>query len=199
MSLIWINGELIDKAEARVSVFDHGFLYGDGVWEHFRVFGSKLFRPEAGIDQLFRNADELSIGMPLSQTELINAIETTVRANNRSEGYVRVIVTRGPGTLGPDPRKLDPQVIIVAEEYQPFPAELYEHGLHAGIASNVYHPAPYMRTLGLLYLVWAKQAALRNGFLEAIILWMDEVIGGIEGNLFLVNQGGVRPVHDYGT
>src|SRR5262245_44464474 len=130
MSLVWINGQLIDKADARVSPFDHGFLYGDGVWEHLRAFGGKPFRPADQLRHLFVAATLLGIDIPLSLDELIAAVEVTLKANSRSEGYVRVIVTRGPGTIGPDPRKIDPQVLITAEEYLPFPTELYEHGLH---------------------------------------------------------------------
>jgi branched-chain amino acid aminotransferase len=195
MSLLWINGQLVDKADARVSPFDHGFLYGDGVWEHFRLFGGQLFRPAAGLKHLFDSAAAFDIDIPLSQDELRAAIEATVRANNRTEGYVRVIVTRGPGTIGPDPRKLVPQVIIIAEEYYPFPAELYDHGLHAGIAQNCYHPLrDRWKPLGPPYLVRAKQEALRQGCLEAVILWGTEVVGGTEGDLYLVNQGKITEV-----
>src|SRR5436190_15560093 len=101
MSLLWVNGQLIDKADARVSPFDHGFLYGDGVWEHFRVFGGKLFRPDSHVRHLFTSLVSAAIDIGLSQAEFIGAIEATLRANNRTEGYVRVVVTRGPGTLGP--------------------------------------------------------------------------------------------------
>src|SRR3954464_7534207 len=101
MSLLWINGQLVDKADARVSPFDHGFLYGDGVWEHLRVFGGQPFRPDEHVRQLFDAAAALAIDIPLSQAELIAAIAATIRANNRTEGYVRIIVTRGPGTIGP--------------------------------------------------------------------------------------------------
>ena len=195
MSRIWINGDLIDKADARVSLFDHGFLYGDGVWEPLRVFGGKLFRPAAHVDQLFRAAAALGIDIPLSQAELIAAIEATVRANDRTQGYVRAIATRGPGTLGPDPRKLHPQVYILVEEYQPFPQELYGHGLHA-----VVHPVPIvpenpahrLRVLAQVHVVLAKARALGEGCLEAIFLTpSDEIAGGTEGNLFVVRGGRV--------
>src|SRR5687767_13493446 len=110
MSLLWINGALVDKADARVSPFDHGFLFGDGVWEPLRVFGGELFRPVEHVAELFRSASVLGLDIPMSPSELIEAIAATVRANDRTEGYIRAIVTRGAGTLGPDPRKLDPQV-----------------------------------------------------------------------------------------
>jgi branched-chain amino acid aminotransferase len=196
MSRLWINGHLIDKADARVSPFDHGFLYGDGVWDHLRVFGGKLFRPEYPCHYLKIAAGLLGITIPLSQPELIAAIETTVRANNRTEGYVRVIVTRGPGTLGPDPRKIDPQVFIIAEEYYPFPVELYDHGLHvvtAPVRIDLSHPILMARLLGRPPLALAKQHALQNGCLEAVLLHSNgQVAAGTEGSLFLVQDGKVR-------
>ena len=121
MSQVWINGRLVDKADAKVSPFDHGFLYGDGVWEPLRVYGGKLFRPDDHMRLLTHSARVLGIHLPLSSDEIVAAIYQTVNANLRTDGYIRVIVTRGPGTLGPDPRKIDPQVIVIAEEYQPFP------------------------------------------------------------------------------
>src|SRR5262245_28430403 len=151
MSLIWINGALIDKAEAKVSPFDHGFLYGDGVWEHFRVLRGKLFLPDDHIRLLFSAAETLGIAIPLSRDEIHAAVEPTLKANARREGYVRVIVSRGPGTIGPDPRKLDPQVIVIAEEYQPFPQEVSECGLHVVVYPtpiDTENPASRVRALG---------------------------------------------------
>lgn len=192
MSRLWVNGRLIDKADARVSPFDHGFLYGDGVWEPLRVFRGEPFRPTDHVSHLFTAAAVMGIDIPLSRAELVAAIGAAVKANNRTEGYVRVIVTRGPGTIGPDPRKIDPQVFITAEEYYPFPPELYDHGLHAVTApvplapSN---PAEFVRTLGRPHVVLAKVHALGQGCLEAILL----DAGGFacattEGNLFAVRD-----------
>jgi branched-chain amino acid aminotransferase len=195
MSLVWINGQLIDKAAARVSPFDHGFLYGDGVWEPLRVFNDKLFRPADHLNLLFNAATVLGIDIPLSRAHLAEAIEVTVRANHRTEGYVRVIVTRGPGTLGPDPRKIDPHVIVIAEEYCPFPSELYPHGLHAVTAPVRFgsaNPAECVRTLGQPLLALAKAHALENGCLEAILLNAGEyATGTTEGDLFAVRDGAV--------
>ena len=197
MSLIWINGQLVDKSEAKISVFDHGFLYGDGVWEHFRAFNGKLFRPEQQIEFFFDSLLRLvNIDSPLSPAELVVAIESTLAANHRNEGYIRVVVSRGPGTLGPDPRKIDPLAVIIAEEYQPYPLDLYEHGLHATKSSGFYpdNPEHYSQLLGAFYLVRAKQCALAAGCLEAVVFWGNEVLRGIEGNLFLVRNGRVYPI-----
>ncbi|WP_439628653.1 aminotransferase class IV [Gemmata sp.] len=195
MSLLWINGTLTDKDAARVSPFDHGFLYGDGVWEHLRVFGGRAFKALDHINQLVAAAEVLGIDVPLSPGELAAAIDATARANNRTDGYVRVIVSRGPGTIGPDPRKVVPQVMIVAEEYRPFPDELYGHGLHAvvfPVPLDTAHPANRVRTLGLPHAVLAKRHALANGCLEAISTnHAGHLVGATEGFLFLVKDGAV--------
>jgi branched-chain amino acid aminotransferase len=102
MSLVWVNGGLIDKSEARVSPFDHGFLYGDGVWEPLRVFGGRLFRPEEHLDLLRSAAEALDIATPLSHEGLTAAIEATLRANHRTEVYIGLLFTGGRGSWGPD-------------------------------------------------------------------------------------------------
>jgi branched-chain amino acid aminotransferase len=195
MSLLWLNGALTDKSEARVSPFDHGLLYGDGVWEHLRAFGGKLFRAEHHLRVLANAAAALGIDIPLSQDELLAAIDATLKANSRTEGYVRVIVTRGPGTVGPDPRKLDPQVIVIAEEYQPFPQELYAHGLHAVISPlklDPENPAHRFRTLNQIHVVRAKQHAIANGCLESLFQSRTgQLVGSTEGFLFIVKDGAV--------
>ncbi|MBX9622784.1 MAG: aminotransferase class IV [Gemmataceae bacterium] len=196
MSLVWVNGELVDKAAARVSPFDHGFLYGDGVWEPLRVFGGRLFRPADHLSELFNAAEMLDISVPHTPAELTAAIEATVRANHRTDGYIRVIVSRGPGTIGPDPRKIDPQVFIIAEEYQPFPAELYGHGLHAVVAPSqlhIFNPSHMGRTLNQLHVVRAKQHALQSGCLEAVFYYTDNGVAGCtEGQLLIVRDRKVR-------
>jgi branched-chain amino acid aminotransferase len=195
MSRLWINGSLIEKNEARVSPFDHGFLYGEGVWESLRVFKGQLFHPEDHVSNLFCSAERLGIEVPLTPAELIVAIETTLNANDRVDGYIRVIITRGAGTIGPDPRKITPQVIIIAEEYCPFPVELYDCGLHAVVcptAIDSQTPLFQSRILGQPYIPLAKQYALQNGCLEAILTNQSgELIGTTEGFLFLVKDGAV--------
>jgi branched-chain amino acid aminotransferase len=195
MSQIWINGTLVDKADARISPFDHGFLYGDGVWEPLRLFSGKPFAAEHHLNILFDAATAVGIDIPLSQSELLAAIDATAKANNRTEGYARVIVTRGPGTIGPDPRKIEPQVIITAEEYQPFPQELYGYGLHAVVSPLALDPRNLVhqfRTLNQLHIVHAKRHSLQRGCLESLFLNMNgEIVGATEGFLFVVKDGAV--------
>ncbi|QJW98101.1 aminotransferase class IV [Frigoriglobus tundricola] len=195
MSLLWLNGTLTDKADARVSPFDHGLLYGDGVWEPLRLFGGKPFRADHHLKVLFTVAGAIGIEVPLSRDELLRAIDATAEANGRTEGYVRVIVTRGPGTIGPDPRKIEPQVVVIAEEYQPFPHELIGHGLHAVVSPlklDPENPAHRFRTLNQLHIVRAKQHALGSGCLEALLRTHDDrLVGTTEGFLFAVRDGAV--------
>jgi branched-chain amino acid aminotransferase len=193
MSLVWINGTLADKLDARVSPFDHGFLYGDGVWEHLRLFRGAPLNADAHLATLASAAAAVGIDIPLSRAELRAALDATAKANNRTEGYARVIVTRGPGTIGPDPRKIEPQVIVTAEEYQPFPQELYGHGVHAVVAPlklDPENPAHKWRTLNQLHVVHAKRFALQSGCLEALFQNRAcALVGGTEGVLFAVRGG----------
>ena len=193
MSLIWLNGTLTDKLDARVSPFDHGFLYGDGVWEHIRLYRGKPFRPSHHLKILAAAAGAVGIDIPLTPDELLAALDATAKANGRTEGYVRVIVSRGPGTLGPDPRKIEAQVIVIAEEYQPFPQELYGHGLHAVVAPlklDPENPAHRFRTLNQLHIVQAKRHALQSGCLDALLQTRDgHIVGSTEGFLFAVKDG----------
>jgi len=195
MSRLWINGTLVDKNEARVSPLDHGFLYGDGVWVSLRAFNGQLFHPEDHIKNLFCSAEKLGIKVPLTLAELIVAIEATLKANDRVEGYIRVIVTRGAGTIGPDPRKITPQVIVIAEEYYPFPVELYDCGLHAVVYPTLIDSQTPLFQSGILgqpHIPLAKQYALQNGCLEAILTNQSgELIGTTDGFLFLVKDGAV--------
>ncbi len=194
MSQVWINGEFVDKLDARISPFDHGFLYGDGVWEHLRVFQSEPYCSRTHLQQLEFAAHSQGISLPYSSAELREAILHVVSINERTDAYVRIIVSRGPGTLGPDPRKVADQVLIIAEEYQPFPRELYGHGLHAitvPVPTLTTQSAPRVRTLGQPHLVQAKRAALQQGCLEAILLGGSaegRVVGLTEGSLLVIKD-----------
>lgn len=198
MSQVWVNGTLTDKADARVSVFDHGLLYGDGVWEPLRVFGGRVFQDELHVNRLFNAAVLFDIAVPYRPNEIRAAVGVTVAANRRTDGYCRVIVTRGAGTIGPDPRKLDPQVFVTAEEYYPFPVELYGHGLHVVTAPypvNTANPAFWLHALGRPDVVLARRFALKLGCLDAVLTDTGGgVVGTTEGELFLVRGGTVFPV-----
>src|SRR5438874_13738310 len=102
---VWINGKLCDKADAKISVYDHGLLYGDGVFEGIRVYSGKVFRLKEHVERLYDSARAIYLEIPLSPREMTVAVESTVKANGRQEGYIRLVVTRGAGSLGLDPRK----------------------------------------------------------------------------------------------
>jgi len=192
MSLVWINGQLVDKSEAKISVFDHGFLYGDGVWEHFRAFNGKLLWPVDGFANLLSWIVFERIPIPFTQDELFAAMERTLRENDRTDAYIRVIVTRGMGTLGPDPRKLEPQVVIIAEEYQPYPTELYESGIQLISQAYDFH----RRSLSLIDIVRLKRIAHDAGCLDAVLLDQDGCLSGcIEGDVFFCTANGTVCQH----
>src|SRR5947208_10879480 len=105
MTKVYLSGKLVDKADAKVSVYDHGLLYGDGVFEGIRIYGGKVFRLRQHIERLYDSARHIYLEIPLSRDEMQDAVLETVKANSKQEGYIRLIVTRGAGSLGLDPRK----------------------------------------------------------------------------------------------
>src|SRR5438876_4790689 len=111
---IYINGKYYDKADAKISVYDHGLLYGDGVFEGIRIYGGKVFRLREHVDRLYDGVRAIKLEISMTREQMAEAITSTVRANNKQDGYIRAVVTRGAGTLGLDPRKTtDPQVIVI--------------------------------------------------------------------------------------
>src|SRR3954470_11324563 len=135
---VWIDGKLYDKDDAKISVYDHGLLYGDGVFEGIRIYSGKVFRLREHVDRLYDSARSIHLEIPLGREQMIEAINHTVQVNRRKDGYLRVIVTRGAGSLGLDPRKTtDPQVIIIADDISLYPRELYENGLEIVTVSTI--------------------------------------------------------------
>src|SRR5215470_10535417 len=121
---IWINGKLYDKNDAKISVYDHGLLYGDGVFEGIRVYAGKVFRLREHVDRLYDSAVAISLEIPMSREAMADAVVATVKANDKHEGYIRLVVTRGPGSLGIDPRRCeDPQTIIIVDDISLYPTE----------------------------------------------------------------------------
>ncbi|HJW69336.1 MAG TPA: aminotransferase class IV, partial [Candidatus Binatia bacterium] len=127
--LIYIDGELRSRENATVSVFDHGLLYGDGVFEGIRVYSRRIFRLDAHLDRLYASARAIALDVPLAPAEMAEAVRRTVRENRQEDGYIRLMVTRGTGDLGLDPRKCArPTVIIIVTDIQVYPAPLYAAG-----------------------------------------------------------------------
>lgn len=142
---VYIAGKLYPKAEAKISVYDHGLLYGDGVFEGIRAYSGKVFRMAEHVNRLYDSARSIHLVIPISKEEMATAINDTLAANKITDGYVRVVVTRGAGTLGLDiKRTSDPQVIIIADTIQLYPKEMYEEGLEIVTASSIRnHPEPH--------------------------------------------------------
>ncbi len=134
---IYLNGKLVPKEEAVVSVFDHGFLYGDGVFEGIRVYNKRVFRLAGHIERLYRSAKAIWLEPPMSKDEMARAIEETVAANQLENGYIRAIISRGFGDLGLDPRKCPkPTVVIIAANIALYPPEVYEIGMEVVTAAT---------------------------------------------------------------
>ncbi len=202
---IFINGDLVDKADARISVFDHGLLYGDGVFEGIRSYGGTVFRLKEHLKRLYDSAQAILLKIPIEPDEMAEAVERTLAANGITDGYIRLIVTRGAGTLGLDPNRCrDPQVIIIADKIALYPQEYYEKGLEIITVSVIRnHPAalsPRIKSLNYLNNILAKIEGLQAGCVEALMLnHKGEVAECTGDNVFAVRDGLVQtPPNDAG-
>jgi branched-chain amino acid aminotransferase len=196
MSLkVYIDGELCNKEDAKISVYDHGLLYGDGVFEGIRSYSGQVFRMAEHLDRLWNSAKAIWLTIPISKEEMARAIQTTLAANGIRDGYIRVVVTRGVGTLGLDPNRCShPQVIIITDVISLYPEELYQKGLEIITVSTVRnHPAalsPRVKSLNYLNNILAKIEGLQAGCIEALMLnHKGEVAECTGDNLFLVRSG----------
>ncbi len=200
---VYINGELYEKQEARISVYDHGLLYGDGVFEGIRAYNGRVFRGKEHIDRLYASARAIALEIPMSREEIAQAIEDTLAANGLSDAYIRLVVTRGVGTLGLDPYKCtNPQVIIITGSIALYPPELYEKGLELVTVSTLRnHPNavnPRIKSLNYLNNILAKIECIQAGVSEAIMLNKDGYVAECTGdNIFTVKDGALEtpPVH----
>ncbi|MBN1844293.1 MAG: branched-chain-amino-acid transaminase [Sedimentisphaerales bacterium] len=194
-SMVWLNDGLVDKAEAKISVFDHGLLYGDGVFEGIRVYDGIIFELDAHIRRLYRSAHAIRLTIPQEPAVLTENTRKTVTANNLSDGYVRLVVTRGVGTLGLNPLVCEEaQIIIIADTIQLYPKELYEKGLRVVSANTLRnHPlsvSPQIKSLNYLNNILAKLEALDRDMLEAIMYNHQGYVAEATGdNVFIVADG----------
>ena len=193
-----LNGELVDKSAAKISVFDHGLLYGDGVFEGIRIYSGKVFRLREHIERLFESASHLMLDIPWPRDRVIDEVLRTVEANKKIDGYIRLVVTRGEGTLGLDPNRCsNPQVIVIVDDISLYPAKMYEEGMEVITSSIIRsHPntiSPRVKSLNYLKNILAKIEATRAGVPEAIMLnHIGEVAECTADNLFLVKHGLLR-------
>ena len=192
---VYLNGHLVPRSEAKVSVFDHGLLYGDGVFEGIRSYNGLIFKLKEHLDRLFESAQTLMLKIPLSRPELTRAIVSVLRANRLKDAYIRLVVTRGEGDLGLDPRKCNrPTLFIIADRIVLYPKKLYRNGLEIitvptqrNIPSAV---DPQIKSLNYLNNILAKIEATHAGKEEAIMLNQAGVVAECTGdNIFIVKQG----------
>jgi len=194
---VWLNGKLIENKDAGLSVHDHGTLYGDGVFEGIRVYGGSIFQSRAHIDRLYNSAKYIRLKIPYTKHELTEAIHETLRANDISDGYVRLVVTRGAGTLGLDPFKCPrPNVFIITGQVELYPREMYENGMAIIIAKTIRTSArmfsPSVKSLNYLNNIMAKIESVDAGAAEAIMLNEAGNVAECTGdNIFIVSDGQV--------
>lgn len=194
MSLkIYIDGTLVEEKDAKVSVFDHGLLYGDGVFEGIRAYGGKIFRETEHIERLYDSAKAIMLDVPLTQDEFVKAMYDTMAANNLTDAYIRAIVTRGIGDLGLDPRKCPrPCIIIIAASIQLYPDEFYQKGLEIVTAPtrriSTDALSPRIKSCNYLNNILAKIEGIRSGCIEALMLNAKGEVAECTGdNIFIIN------------
>jgi branched-chain amino acid aminotransferase len=192
---IYLNGDLVAKEDAKISVFDHGLLYGDGVFEGIRLYNGCIFKLEEHLERLEFSAKAILLDLPLDREQLKKAVCDTCRANNLENGYVRLVVTRGPGHLGLTPDGCGPgNVIIIADDIQLYPEELYEKGLKIISVPtrriNASALPPAIKSLNYLNNILAKIEAKKVGFQEALMLNDKGEIAECTGdNVFMMSKG----------
>ncbi|HEY3914197.1 MAG TPA: branched-chain-amino-acid transaminase [Verrucomicrobiae bacterium] len=192
---VYIDGKFYDEKNAKISVFDHGLLYGDGVFEGIRAYNGRVFKLTEHIDRLFCSAKAILLDIPMSQREMTAAVVESCRRNKVRDGYIRLVVTRGAGTLGLNPNTCKrPSVIIIAGKIQLYPAELYKRGLDIITVATTrnLHSAlnPAIKSLNYLNNILAKIEALNGGCEEAIMLNSEGFVAECTGdNIFIIKNG----------
>jgi branched-chain amino acid aminotransferase len=189
---VYLNGKFVDRQAATVSVFDHGLLYGDGVFEGIRSYNGLIFKLHEHLDRLFESAHTIMLKIPLSKPELADAVRQSLRVNKLANAYIRLVVTRGEGDLGLDPRKCTrPTVFVIADRIELYPKKLYEQGLELiTVATQRNVPEalnPQIKSLNYLNNILAKIEAINAGYEEAIMLSPSGYVTECTGeNIFAV-------------
>ena len=195
--LIWIDGELLPKSQAKISVYDHCVLYGDGVFEGIRFYNGRVFKMGAHIDRLVASAESVRLAVPYSKDEFAAIIRETIAANGLVDGYIRLVITRGVGTLGLNPMACPkPTVFCIADTISLYPEEMYREGMKIIVARRPRVPVrcldPSVKSCNYLNNILAKMEAIDAGLLEAIMLNENDEVAECTGdNIFLVKDGKV--------
>lgn len=201
--VVYVDGDYVPKERASVSVFDHGFLYGDGIFEGIRAYNGRVFKMDEHLDRLYESAHTLMLDIPLSKEELREAVLETCRRNDLRDCYIRLVVSRGAGDLGLDPRKCRrATVVIIADGIQLYPEDLYRNGLRvATVATRRNGPEtvnPRIKSLNYLNNILAKIEANLAGFAEVVMLNQEGYVVECTGdNIFIVRRGELitPPIH----
>jgi branched-chain amino acid aminotransferase len=193
---IWLDGKLVNPEDAKITVFDHGLLYGDGVFEGIRVYSGRIFELDAHINRLYESAKAIRLAISISQGDLAGAVRQTVEANEITDGYIRLVVTRGVGTLGLNPFVCERSCIfIIADSIQLYPEELYEKGMKVISATTVRnHPLaipPQAKSLNYLNNILAKIEALDGNVPEAVMYNHEGYVAEATGDNVFIVKGGV--------
>lgn len=201
---IWLDGQIVEEADAKISVFDHGLLYGDGIFEGIRFYEGRVFRLTEHIERLFLSAKALLLKMPWTLEEICEYTLKTIRANGLRDGYIRLVITRGVGDLGLNPYLCEtPSMFIIASGISLYPQELYDNGLEV-VTCSTRRPtpaslSPQVKSLNYLNNVMAKVEALKAGAKEGLMLNEQGYVAECTGdNVFIVKKGEVLtpPISD---
>ncbi len=192
---IFLSDKLVDEKDATVSVFDHGLLYGDGIFEGIRAYNSRVFLLDEHIDRLYDSAKAIALEIPMSKQEMSEAVVNTCKANHISDGYIRLIVTRGKGTLGLNPFLCEKaMVIIIAAKIQLYPKSFYETGLKIVTVGTIRNHSeainPRIKSLNYLNNIMAKIEAINSGCEECLMLNSQGQVAEASGdNIFVIKKG----------
>lgn len=192
---IYIDGKYCDESNAKVSVFDHGLLYGDGIFEGIRAYNGRVFKLKEHIDRLFCSAKAILLDIPISHAEMMKVVVETCRKNKLRDGYIRLVVTRGIGTLGLNPNKCKrPSVIVIADKIQLYPKEMYDKGMAivtVPTTRNLHNAVnPAIKSLNYLNNILAKIDANIAGVEEAIMLNSEGYVAECTGDNIFILKGG---------
>ena len=201
--VIYINGEFVDAADAKVSVYDHGLLYGDGVFEGIRAYNGRVFKLKEHIDRLYNAAKAIALDIPLSKEQMSEVVLESCRKNGIADGYIRLVVTRGVGDLGLSPMKCPKATVFcIAATITLYPQEMYDNGLKVMVSSVRRNKAtivdPQVKSLNYLNNILARIEADRTGAAEALMLTEDGLVAECSAdNLFIVRNGEIwtPPIH----
>ncbi len=199
--LVYLNGRFVPKEEATVSVFDHGFLYGDGIYETMRAYSGRFFHLDKHLDRLRCSADAVSLKLPLPLEKIRDVLHEALTVNNIQDAYVRIQISRGPGEIGLDPALCpEPTTVVVARYLKGYPPEYYEKGVSAAVVqTRRNHPLaldPAIKGTNFLNNILAKIESIKAGAYEGIMLnWEGFVAEGTISNIFMVKNGVLQTPH----